>query len=230
MKRAYSIIGCLIALTFPSGCRDKDGGKYFESTAFIVTFYEAPEKIELGEPLTYESGGRIIRELRMKGCDRLSALECGKGGRFDRLCRKYGDTGYHRSLYVNSEVGDYPRSPEANGESYRSMRIESAETWDAAHPAHSDLGDLVRLESFSYYPFIRSNYTLPVPETSLSKRIADLQPEDMRMLGTSTIATLYFDTPPDSPGTYPVTVTLTTDEDKVYEAMGELTFRSEQFD
>ncbi|MEG1982252.1 MAG: hypothetical protein RR037_00820 [Alistipes sp.] len=163
---------------------------------------------------------------------RCNVAEQGKGGHFDELCLKYGDTKRPHQIQIRLDGGDYPQSPCANADAYTSIAVSSTVAWDAKHPAGVSLNDLMWISSWSYSPYIRSGYTLTEPRVQSYKKLNEVTALDLMMLGgnddiqgiDSEICRLLFAQAPAASGIYPITVTLTTDEGEVFSASTEVTF------
>ncbi|MCI2082620.1 MAG: hypothetical protein LKK19_04120 [Bacteroidales bacterium] len=74
---------------------------------------------------------------------------------YDSLCTKYVDTSYNKTRTYNYDE----LSPVFMAEEFSKINVTSKSNYDDSHPANSDMGDIVTVNTCSEYPFISSNYT-----------------------------------------------------------------------
>lgn len=73
---------------------------------------------------------------------------------YDSICNKYRDTSFNKSrTYTYDQL-----TPVFMAEEFSSVSVKCAGAYDAAHPAGSEMGDIVKINTSSEYPFIESGY------------------------------------------------------------------------
>ncbi|MEG1621900.1 MAG: hypothetical protein RR330_00855 [Alistipes sp.] len=223
----FGVAALLIALC--SSCREGKGiMKYYDSNSYVVMF-SRPAVISV-KPITVDGFALGLRIYSDKVAWTCNATQTGLGGQFDKLCLKYGDTGLPHQIYTNFEIGLWvPDGPRANADSYASISVTCSKDWDANHLSGTSLADVIWFNGWSFYPYIHSRYTLPAPRTNIFKKLDQVTPQEMMMLGEGEfeveICKLLFEQAPAVPGVYPITVTLTTDEGEVSSLSWDFTFK-----
>ena len=155
---------------------------------------------------------------------------------YDSLCRKHNDIGYNRkrSWYV------LPPFPSSATSDFLSIEIFSDADYDEAHPAGTNLADIVRYMGFSPYQYILSGYKdsyyyNPSEHSSafnkylakfsnrgayfaIDKMVPDLTPEDLTLPETERTCMLHFEVAPTLASEHNITVKIHTDDGKVFSA------------
>ena len=230
--KAWKIFAAMACIALLNACATGPGDiRYYAITSYVVNFYRA-KTIQL-RPIydnQRNSGVAVDMERFLFQCNIVRDTE-----QYLSLCAKYNDTSYVQQVWTNSEAGIInPSGPQSNADSYVSIRVTSAMAWDDHHPAGSTLDDIVRMDAWSYYPYIRSGYTLSDPRAHIEGVLDAMDASQWIMLGTGDpkcsdypiikICDFYFTHPPQKSGIYPLTVTLVTDEGEVFEASCEVEF------
>ena len=164
---------------------------------------------------------------------------------YERLCRKHNDLSFNRYRVIGKNLE--MDSINYNDCDFTRLQIVSDKDFDGTHPAGESLNDIVRFMSWSPIKYIESGYSVysqynPQKQSAsfntmmpvyfdkqmfqeenkatcypIDKMVADLQAEDMVLLGkdaSGLIALLYFEKLPEEQGEYNVSVTMTTDSGK----------------
>ena len=152
---------------------------------------------------------RVVYALTSEGADKEE---------YDRLCRKHNDLGYNQYRSFAKELPF--ESVNYIDKDFLSIEVFSDTDYDAAHPAGSNLADLVRFMSWSPVKFINSGYSLyyqynpadlslsPVFHACMSyyhlfytkewhrelhpidKMVSELTPDDLILLGTNSSSSI----------------------------------------
>jgi len=230
----------LVPLLFSISC-SLDSKEYTRS---MVTYYYAPDKLQLKE---YQentigvslTGFEIIGSFRSEGSK----------SAYDRLCEKHNDMSYNRKITIR---GANPTPPnEFLYADLLSIEVSSDNDFDDIHPAGTSLNDLVMFLAVSPKKYIDSGYKniynwkkgnhepatdryfysyydqfadtdKNVPYHPVEKMVSDLNTEDLILLGNGVYSVdwilflLRFNTLPTENKTHNITVTLTTDEGEVF--------------
>lgn len=180
---------------------------------------------------------------------------------YDRLCQKHGDMSYEREITfpLHRAVPPY----QFMSIDLLSIEIISDTDWGGEYPAGSSLNDLVKFHSLSPVKYIRSgytslydwrmqiNYNYAIIEKYfknqhyynatdgkteyhyIGKKVSDLKPEDMMLLGNgeigyeydTTLAVLEFTSLPVENKAHNITVTITTDEAGIFSDTIQMVFK-----
>ena len=160
-------------------------------------------------------------------------------GYFSDLCAKYADTTFNKSrTYTMDQL-----PPAFIADEFVSVTVTTEKDYDAAHPAGSDLGDIVTINTSSEYPFISSGYKTTHDWTTLDegdiwgrwysksilmdsyqspvlKLLKDIQPHDLAMIGgklyygaNMPFCILHFTSRPTAGNTQTFDIRFVTDDD-----------------
>ena len=137
---------------------------------------------------------------------------------YDALCEKYNDVTYNRK--VRYSYGEYNR-PRCSC-FFTDLEIWSTADWDAGHPAGTPLDDIVRFESDTPWPYIRSGYTQRYSDKKRGEYypvhclVSELTADDMTLLPDYFF--ILFTSRPALDLQHTIRVRLTDDAGNVYEA------------
>lgn len=95
--------------------------------------------------------------------------------KYNELCRKHDDLSYNDRITSEHACCAYD---------FASISFVCTKVWDEAHPAGKPLDDIVRMDAWSYYPYVRSGYSLPEPRAHIEGRLDAMDASQWIMLGT----------------------------------------------
>lgn len=134
---------------------------------------------------------------------------------YGELCVKHNDLGYNERKVdpKDLETGDFTYRM-VYWKDFVAIDVVSDRDFDTEHPAGSSLGDIVEYGGWSYWEYIKNNYT-GHEENHISGYINDL-PEDGLCLIKDLF--LYFNEVPESAvGKHNLTITIIADDGTVFE-------------
>ena len=223
------------------------GSRYEVFLRSYVLSYYSVDSIKLSLRIdTSEKKGIFISPTPTTSSGRLRLLctynSKGNGQTiFDALCLKHNDMSYNRTVKIH-DPGDLPLH-QYSGVDFSAIRIVSDSDFDAAHPAGTDLGDIVRYAYFSPKKYIDSGYIDEFDwatadglagelyatyasrfEHPVEKMVSELTPDDLILLGIYDLGFLQFETNPTFSQTHRLTVTMTTDDGRELSASKDLEF------
>jgi hypothetical protein len=190
-----------------------------------ITDYYIAENMEL-EYKTYSNDIKAIT------INPVSKWLCGKGSKddkkniYDELCIKNNDMSYNCTFKVRAS--DAPPYHAYFAERFTSIKIVSDSDFNDKHPAGTDLGDIIIYANSSCKKFIDSGYTEVDSggnENHYSKKlVSEVMSDDLTLLIARSLGDLYFQTHPTLSQTHHLTVTMTTDDSKVFSASIDIDF------
>lgn len=203
MKHSFILIAILLASVLSSCVTEDWTGPLSKS---FVTGFCFPSEIKVTKTdslgIRFRFDGEFIHS----------------GEEFDKLCEEYGDVSYNSS---HSYTG--PCSCLSSG--IDSIKVETLSDFDSAHPAGSDVSDLMECAYCTVYEFIQNGYKCfdesdwPSYDYGFHQlnryhlninKLSEINSGNTKLLSSKDLL-LMFKAAPDSPGDYKFKVSIMTD-------------------
>jgi hypothetical protein len=157
---------------------------------------------------------------------------------FADMCAKYADTTYDKSrTYTLDQL-----APAFIADEFDTVKVTAVTNYDASHPAGSDMGDIVTINTCSEYPFISSHYKtthdwstidesdiwgrwysksilMDNYQSPVLKLLKDIKPHDLAMIGgklyygaNMPFCILHFNSKPTGSNTQTFSIEFNTDD------------------
>ncbi|MBS7363881.1 MAG: hypothetical protein KIH03_08735 [Paludibacteraceae bacterium] len=203
-------------LAFAVSCDEVEEGwdspyVYVES---YIPYYVNPDSLALNESWKYHSEPGIV--LTIKGRDIYQNIDSDKT-QYMVLAKKYGDIGFNRKAAKGREG--------AISLAIDSISVVSDADIDASHPKGTELSDIVKLNTRSYYLFITSGYKDTNDQyTDKDKFISEYTKEDFSLLFNKHGLGFHFDNLDEIKGTHNLTISIYFENGKKLSAIQSINF------
>lgn len=251
-KFFFTVLGAVIIIGLSTGCAPMY--RMTKCPSYVVCYLDLSEIFLEYEPTNSQTIILYTATDRSGLCGLHSTGNAKE--RYDQLCRKHNDLSYNQYRSIGGVLDE--TSVTYHDCDLSEITVTADKDFDAAHPAGTNLSDIVRFMSLSPYKYILSGYSKyyhydksDVSEAfdtlmrifidkdyfnnatdatcyPVDKLIKDLTSEELILLGDDYapgfLGLLYFDKTPDMNDEYSFTVTIKTDNDKIFAETIKLTF------
>ena len=219
-RQIVRCVGLISILAFASSCdKNEDEGnnnsgvatEYAES---CIPYYVVPDTLVLKEGKYLDS--EPVVTICVEGKCIYQNHDSDKA-QYEALAKKYGDIGYNRKTSIGREG--------AISVAIDSISVVSDADIDASHPKGTELSDIVKLNTRSYYLFITSGYKDTNDQyTDKDKFISEYTKEDFSLLFNKHGLGFHFDNLDEIKGTHNLTISIYFENGKKLSAIQSINF------
>ena len=221
MKKSFMqivrYVGLVSILAFAGSCDENEDGNSGVATEYAescIPFYVVPDTLVLKEGKYLDS--EPVVTICVEGESIYQNHDSDKA-RYEVLAKKYGDIGYNRNASIGRQG--------AISVAIDSISVVSDVDIDASHPKGSELSDIVKLNTRSYYLFIKSGYKETNDQyTDKDKFISEYTKEDFTLLFNRHGLMFHFDSTMAVKGNPNLTITIYFEDGKKLSTTQKLKF------
>lgn len=214
IKQVVVYMGLFSILVSVISCdRGKKGDN--ESTMYAkncIPFYVEPDALILNKSRNIGSEPSIFLTIEGIQIDERTNKEL-----YNLLAKKYGDIGFNNNRALESDG--------AISVAIDSISVVSDADIDASHPKGTELSDIVKLNTRSFYRYIKSGYKESQDQYSdKDKLISEYTKEDFTLLFYNRGLVFHFDSATVIKGTHNLTITVFFEDGKKMSTLQALKF------